>query len=73
MKKLIRWSPYDEADSESKQLIYLVQDGWDWNWPGWDWIARRLNEEFNNNRSANSCRLKYKKYLKSIELREHRK
>jgi hypothetical protein len=46
-------------DGETDALMSLVKDGWCWQWPGWAWVSRRLNEEFGNERSTKSCRSKF--------------
>ena len=53
------WSPKNEIDGEAEQLVYLVDNGWAWQWPGWQWVADRLNAEYHNNRTAATCRRKY--------------
>jgi len=53
------WPPKNEVDGETEQLIYLVEDAWAWQWPGWRWIADRLNTEYHNNRTAIAVRKKY--------------
>ena len=45
-------------DGELEQLDELVHNAWCWQFPGWQWVADRLNEEYKNNRTANACRLK---------------
>ena len=63
----MRWPDKDEIDGETEHLFYLVINGWDWSWPGWGWVARRLNAEYGNDRSAEACRKKFsKEYEKSI-------
>ena len=50
----MKWSK-----EEAKQLIYLLEDGWSWQFPGYKWCSERLNNEFGNNRTPNACRVKY--------------
>lgn len=47
--KNIKWSI-----EELKELERIVQSGWDWEFPGWKWVANVLNDKFNNNRTLNS-------------------
>ena len=56
---LVSWPPRREIDGETHQLVYLVEADWSWSWPGWQHIADKLNAEYGNNRSAQSCRAKY--------------
>jgi hypothetical protein len=49
----------NEVDGETQQLIYLVTNGWSWQWPGWSWVAKMLNDEYKKNRSSASCRSKF--------------
>jgi len=59
-----RWDK--EIDGELEQLDELVSNGWCWQWPGWKWVANRLNEEFGNGRTPSACRNRYIKiYSKS--------
>lgn len=53
------WPPRDEVDGETESLIWIVNHGWCWNWPGWKWVANRLNNEFKNSRTSEACRKKY--------------
>jgi hypothetical protein len=55
----VSWPPYDEIDGETQQLMYLVEEDWYWAWPGWQHIADRLNAEYGNKRTPQSCRAKY--------------
>jgi len=58
--KYIKWEgSTSEIDSEVNFLIYLVEEGWNWQWPGWNWVANRLNYRYKNNRTATACRQKY--------------
>lgn len=54
----MKWDKVNE-DGECDQLLTLVEVGWDWQWPGWSWVAKSLNRDFGNNRSASACRNKY--------------
>jgi hypothetical protein len=55
----MKWPKLDEVDGETEQLYWIVEHGWDWEWPGWKWVANRLNDEYKNNRSAGACRMKF--------------
>jgi len=52
---------YEWSQDEIDQLKYLVDHGWNFQWPGWRWVARRLNQEYGNNRSSRVCQRKYAK------------
>ena len=52
-----RWDR--EIDGELEQLDEIVSNGWCWQWPGWKWVADRLNEEFHNDRTPSACRNRY--------------
>ncbi len=65
-----RWmgSP-NERYSEIGALVYFAEEAWAYQWPGWAWVAKRINDEFPNNRSARSCSEKYRKLLsQNVEL-----
>jgi hypothetical protein len=47
------------TEGETDYLMETVYNGWAWKWPGFGWIAKIINIEFNNNRSANACRHKF--------------
>ena len=55
----MKWPNKNEVDGETQQLIYLVTNGWSWQWPGWSWVAKMLNDEYKKNRSPASCRSKF--------------
>lgn len=57
----IKWPSPDEIDGETEQLLHLVYNGWCWQWPGWNWVAVQLNDEFANNRTAGACRKKFER------------
>ena len=58
----IKWPDISEIDGETESLEAIVEGrGWDWEWPGWKWVAYKLNYEYKNNRSADACRHKYNK------------
>lgn len=59
------WPDRADVDGETAQLLWLVNDGWQWNWPGWAWVAKALNDDYGKNRSASACRLKYKRLGKA--------
>ena len=52
-----------EIDSETYELVELVENGWAWQWPGWAWVAKILNHWHKQDRSPNACRLKYNTIL----------
>jgi hypothetical protein len=54
----MKWSEDEEA-----KLKYLVFDGWCWQWPGWKWVAERLNYDFKSGRSAYACASKFQRLL----------
>jgi len=64
---MTKWDHIDEVDGETGQLITLVLRGWDWEWPGWNWVAGMLNDEFHNNRTAAACRKKYDRYEEDMK------
>jgi len=53
------WPPIDEIDGETEYLVYLVEAGWCWSYPGWEWVANSLNKHHGNNRTPQACRAKY--------------
>lgn len=61
---IIPWPDKDKIDNETWSLMNIVNTGWDWEFPGWNWVAERLNEEFGNSRSASACRHKYNSLMK---------
>jgi hypothetical protein len=63
----MKWCPLNEVDGETSELLHLVENGWSWEWPGWYWVAVSLNNEYGNDRSANSCRNKYKRLIKEMK------
>lgn len=58
------WPPLSEIDGETEQLVYLVDEGWVYEWPGWKWVASWLNQEYGNNRTPQACRSKYGRIMK---------
>ena len=58
------WPPRDEIDGETEHLVYLADDGWCWEWPGWKWVATTLNGEYGNNRTPEACRAKYNRIMR---------
>lgn len=54
------WPDRNETDGETEQLIWLVECGWSWEWPGWAWVAENLNDDYGNSRTARACSKKYK-------------
>lgn len=57
------WSDPDTLEGEVERLVYFVEDDWCWAWPGWKWVADRLNSEFGNGRTPQACRAKYARIL----------
>lgn len=57
-RKNKRWSG---ETNETQDLLQTVENGWDFQWPGWDWVARQINSRHGNERSASACRHKYNK------------
>lgn len=41
---------------EKKEVVFISVKAWDWYFPGWEWVALRLNSEFKNNRTPEACR-----------------
>lgn len=37
----MRWTT-----EQIEELDRLVTSGWDWNWPGWRWVARKMESAF---------------------------
>ena len=58
------WPPVGQLDCETDQLVYLVEAGWAWQWPGWKWVAATLNSEYGNNRTPQACRAKYDRIMR---------
>lgn len=44
------------TESEIEELKQIVNGGWDWYFPGWEWVAMSFP-----NRTAEACRKKAKK------------
>ena len=63
MGKIVKWPDKNEIGGETEALMNLVDNGWDWEWPGWPWVAKRLNYEYHNNRTQHSCRHKYNQMM----------
>ena len=61
LDRLVRhpWPSADDYDNETCDLIQIVDHGWDFQWPGWQWVANRLNARYGNNRTAAACRAKF--------------
>jgi len=60
------WPEFDEYeyyDNETSHLNTLVE-ACDLEWRGWHNIAKKLNAKHGNERSANSCRLKWQRMFK---------
>ena len=51
-------------DYDLDELVYLVETEWDCQWPGWRWVADRLNAEYGTTRSPAECRAKYARLMK---------
>ena len=60
---VVPWPDREDYDGETAQLVRTVEDGWDWAFPGWQWIADSINAEYGNNRTAAACRAKYEREL----------
>ena len=58
------WPSLNEIDGETQQLVYLVEAGWAWQWPGWEWVAATLNGEYGNDRTPQACRSKYVRIMR---------
>lgn len=56
---MVKWDT--KIDGEVEALDDLVSNDWCWKWPGWNWVANRLNAEYHNNRTPAACRLKYRR------------
>jgi len=59
-----KWDHYDDFE-ETYDLLALVDSGWAWEWPGWAWVADKLNDEHGNNRSAAACKGRYERVEKA--------
>lgn len=44
------------SQDEKKEVVFISVRAWDWYFPGWKWVAARLNSEFQNNRTPEACR-----------------
>lgn len=70
------WPDYHqvwEADrNETQELVWLVEDAWEFSWPGWSFVATRLNMDYGNNRTPRACMRKYWRLSKSGALRPNR-
>lgn len=62
----ICWPPLGTIDGETDQLVYYVEAGWCWQWPGWAWVAANLNEDYGNNRTPQACRAKYDRIMREV-------
>ena len=68
----ICWPPLGTIDGETDQLVYYVEAGWCWQWPGWEWVAASLNDEYGNNRTPQACRAKYGRIMRESNDSLHR-
>ncbi len=59
------------AESETCRLLQLVAGLKGKQWPGWTWVAERLNTEFGNNRTLEDCRAKFSSLIKEKKSRLH--
>jgi hypothetical protein len=57
--KRMKFAPVKFGDGETEQLVALVEEGWEWIWPGWEEIAESLNKKYSNDRTAVECQEKY--------------
>lgn len=48
------------SDSEDRELIRYAEDEWQFQWPGWSWVAERFS-----GRSPAACRQRYNRILKT--------
>lgn len=67
------WPNYREecpADrNETQHLVHIVEDDWEFIWPGWESISRKLNRDYGNQRTPEACRTKYNRLASSGILR----
>lgn len=56
----MKWSK-----EELEHLIYLAEQDWAWEFPGWAWVKAKLNNEFRNNRSKRACSQRFSKWVRS--------
>lgn len=63
--KTRRWT-----SEEKRQLHWICESGWDWEFPGYKWVAQQLSHRMNDlvdnyvNRSTRACREMDKKISK---------
>lgn len=57
------------SEPELEQLEYHAEENWAWQFPGWKWVAERVNSEFGNSRTAAACRARSKKLHESRKAR----
>ena len=50
------WGDPADPDSEAASLLRFVEDGA----PGWRWVAIMVNGEWDNCRTPEACRAKYR-------------
>lgn len=50
-------------NDELEYLIYTADQDWCWQFPGWKWVAAKVNGKYNKNRSAASCRNKWYRWV----------
>lgn len=67
------WPDYREncpADrNETQHLVHIVEDDWEFVWPGWESIARKLNRDYGNQSTPEACRTKYNRLARSVILK----
>ena len=54
------------SDDEAYSLDWIVTQEWCWQWPGWKWVANRLNRDHGNNRTPAACRRKFERMYADV-------
>jgi hypothetical protein len=54
------------SDEESYRLDCIVTQDWCWQWPGWKWVAERLNKDHGNSRTPAACRRKFERIYDNV-------
>ena len=65
----VMWPPLREMDGETEYLVQSVECDWYCQWPGWQWVADRINKLYDNSRTPAACRSKYSRIIKDCESR----